>query len=63
MRHSNQWHAFARIEGVARFGTYRYGGCGARRTRCGAGALYAGVHVGLIVVADIEHIVVAVESA
>ena len=39
------------------------GGRGARGRRGRAGALHAGVHVGLVVVADVEHVVVALEHA
>ena len=38
-------------------------GRGARGRRRRAGALHAGVHVGLVVVADVEHVVVALEHA
>ena len=40
-----------------------HGGCRARTHGCSGAALHAGVHVGLVVIADVEHIVVALEHA
>ena len=37
------------------------GGCARGRRGCARGSLDAGVHVGLVVVADVEHVVVALE--
>ena len=48
---------------VARLGADRLGGGGAGGGRGGAGALHAGVHVRLVVVADVQHVVVALEHA
>ena len=56
-------HVLAGAEDVARRVADRGRGRRARGRRRGAGALHAGVHVGLVVVADVEHVVVALEHA
>ncbi len=50
-------------EGVAGALADRLGGRGAGRGRGRARTLHPGVHVGLVVVADVEHVVVALEHA
>ena len=59
--HGDAGKVLALSEDVARLGPDRLGRGGARRRRRRAGALHAGVHVGLVVVADEEHVVVALE--
>mgnify|MGYP003694499833 CR=1 FL=1 len=62
VRHRDQRHVLAGPEDVARRSRPdRRRRRGARRGRRRAGALHAGVHVGLVVVADVEHVVVALE--
>src|SRR5262249_47674164 len=63
VRHRDQRHVLALAEPVARLAPHRLGGGGAGGGRGGAGALHAGVHVGLVVVADVQHVVVALEHA
>ena len=61
VRHRDQRHALALAEHVARLGADGLRGGGARGGRRRARALHAGVHVGLVVVTDVEHVVVALE--
>ena len=61
VRHRDQRHVLALAEGVARLGADRLRGRRARGGRRRARALDAGVHVRLVVVADVEHVVVALE--
>jgi hypothetical protein len=61
--HGDQRQVLAGAEDVAGLVPDRGRGGGARRRRRGAGALDAGVHVGLVVVTDVEHVVVALEHA
>ena len=56
-------HALAGAEHVAGLGAHRRRGRGARGRRRRRGALHAGVHVGFVVVADVEHVIVALEHA
>ena len=56
-------HALAGAEHVAGLGTDRRRGRGARGRRRRRGALHAGVHVAFVVVADVEHVIVALEHA
>ncbi len=61
VRHGEAGEVLALSEHVAWLGA---DGLGRRRACCGwrgAGALHAGVHVGLVVVADEQHVVVALE--
>ena len=63
MCHCNQRHTLTLVKRIA--GLWPDGWRG-RRTRCsrsGAGALHAGIHVRLVVVADIKHVVIALEHA
>ncbi len=61
--HGDARQVLALAEGVARLGSHGLGGGGARGRRRGRRALHAGVHVGLVVVTDEEHVVVAFEHA
>ena len=61
VRHRDQRGVLALAEPVARLGPDSLGGGGARGRRGGSGALHAGVHVRLVVVADVLHVVVALE--
>ena len=61
VRHRDQRRALALAEDVAGLVADRLRGRRARRRRRRARALHAGVHVGLVVVADVEHVVVALE--
>ncbi len=63
MRHRDPRHVLARAEDVAGKGSDRRGRGGARQRRRRTGALHAGVHVRLVVVADVEDVVVALEHA
>ncbi len=63
VRHGDLGQILALTEHVAGFRTHRHGGCSARRRWRGAGALHAGIHIGFVVVADVQHIVVAFEHA
>src|ERR1039457_161546 len=63
VRHGDLRHVFALAEHVARLGTDRHGGRGTRRRRCGRRTLHASVHVGFVVVTDVQHIVVALEHS
>ena len=56
-------HELAGAEDVARLLAHRRRRRGARRRRRRRRALHAGVHVGFVVVADVEHVVVALEHA
>jgi len=63
VRHRDQGGVLALAECVARLRAYR-GRCrGACGRRSGTGALDAGVHVSLVVAADEQHVVVALEHA
>ena len=59
--HRDQSHVLALAEGVAALGGAGLGGHRPRRRRGAARALHAGVHVGLVVVTDEQHVVVALE--
>ena len=63
MRHGELRHVFALTELIARVWPNCHGGGCACRWRGGAGALHTGVHVGLVVITNIEHIVIALEHA
>ncbi len=63
VRHGDARHVLAGAGDVARRGSDRRRGRSARRGRRGAGTLHAGVHVRLVVVADVEHVVVALEHS
>ena len=63
VRHRDPRHVLAGAEDVAGRGPDRRRRRGARRRRRRARALHAGVHVRLVVVADVEHVVVALEHA
>ena len=63
MRHRDQRHALATVQAIARRGACDGRGRGTRGRGRLARALYAGVHVGLVVVADVEHVIVAFEYA
>ena len=56
-------HALAGAENIARLRTHGRRRGGARRRRRRRGTLYAGVHIGFVIVADIEHVIVALEHA
>ena len=61
--HGNLRHVLALAENVAWLRPHRHGGRGTCGWRRGAGALHACVHVSLAVVADVEHVIVALEHA
>ena len=63
VRHGDGRHELALTEGVAGLRADRHGGRRARRRRGGRTALHAGVHVAAVVVADVEHVVIALEHA
>ena len=63
VRHGETREVLALTEHVARLGPDGLGGRGSSRRRRGARALHAGVHVGLVVVADEQHVVVALEHS
>ena len=63
MRHRNLRQVLALTEDIAGIGADRHRRGRAGRRWRGAGALHASVHVGLVVVADVKHIVVAFEHA
>ena len=63
VRHGDERHVLALTPLIARFapGNLR-GGRSCRRRRCRR-TLHAGIHIGLVVVADIEHIVITLKHA
>ena len=63
VRHRDRAAGSCPAEDVARTLAHGRRGGGARCGRRGRRALHAGVHVGLVVVADVEHVVVALEHA
>ena len=63
MSHRDQRHALALAEHTARFIANGWRGRCAGGGRRGAGALHAGVHIRFVVIADVEHIVVALKHA
>ena len=63
VRHGDPRQVLALAECRARRRADRHRGRRARRRRRGRAALHAGVHVGLVVVTDVEHVVVALEQA
>ena len=63
VRHRDQRRVLALAEDVPRLGADRLRVRGARRGRCRARALDAGVHVRLVVVTDVEHVVVRARTS
>ncbi|OIQ70809.1 hypothetical protein GALL_475770 [mine drainage metagenome] len=61
MCHGNLRHIFTLTKLIAGVRAHDHGGGGTRSRWGSAGALHTGVHVGLVVIADIEHIVIAFE--
>src|SRR5208283_5252076 len=61
VRHGDARQVLSLTEHVARLRPYSLGRRGSGRRWRGAGALHAGVHVRLVVVADEQHVVVALE--
>ena len=63
VRHCQTRHVLALAERAAWLGPHSLGRHGACGRRGGPRPLHAGVHVGLVVVADVEHVIVALEHA
>ncbi len=63
VRHGDGGDELALAEFIAGMRAHRHGGGSARCRRRGGRALHAGIHVRLVVVADVQHIIVALEHA
>ncbi len=63
MRHGNAGKVFANPYRIPRFRSYGLGSIGPCSRWGGARALNPGVHIGLIVIADIQHVIIAFEHS